>query len=404
MNAPVKRPVRVGFAHRLHSFPPAAFLPIASLALIASCGKAPEVPAERKATLASYLKANGMPPADYVVARFTDHDVVFLGELHLIREDVAFVERLLPELYHRAGVRALAIEFACSEDQASIDTLLADPLYQWDRAIQIQRRFYGGMWPYEEYAGLFKAVWQLNRGVPGADPMRLIALSPYIDWEKINYGDERARQEEEQKLALTDRHMAEVLLREAIANRLKTLVYCGRSRAFTRFQQPVVRDGELVGLDREQLGNLIYQRIEGRAMTVLLHSPWPTYGGDGDGRLYRPCNGILDAVLEAHADSVGFDVVGSPFGELEESRSTYRLGHPGLKLADVCDGYVFHKPLMKLHGVSLASSWITSEEDLARAKRQAVVREWAETVKSPREFMDGFWRDIAIPARFEGVR
>jgi hypothetical protein len=370
-----------------------------------SCAKAPEVPAEQKEKLVSYLKANGTPPEDYVVAQFSDHDVVFLGELHLIREDVEFVQRLLPELYRRAGVRALAIEFACSEDQASIDSLLADPLYQWDRATQIQRRYYGGMWPYQEYLDILKAVWQLNRGVPaGADPMRLIALSPFIDWEKINDGDSTARQAEEQKLTLTDRHMAEVFLREAIAKGLKTLVYCGRSRAFTRFHQPIVRDGQLVGLDRGQLGNLIYQRIEGRAMTVLLHSPWPTYGGDGEGRLYRPCNGILDGVLEAHADSVGFDVVGSPFGELEESRSTYRIGHPGLKLADVCDGYVFHKPLMKLHGVSLASSWISSEEDLARAKRQAVVREWAESVKSPREFMDGFWQGIAIPARFENVR
>ena len=71
----------------------------------------------------NYLLSRGKAPLDYVLGKFEDHDIVLLGEMHYIRQQVEFYHRLIP-LLPEHGITLFATEFGRREDQALIDELL----------------------------------------------------------------------------------------------------------------------------------------------------------------------------------------------------------------------------------------------------------------------------------------
>src|SRR5258706_11959703 len=116
---------------------------------------------------ADYLAAHYQSPEDYVISKFKNHDIVFLGEsAHGVRENELFLQKLIPLLY-KAGVRDLGYEMALSDDQAEIDRILAADrydkqavltlLFHWDAQIG---------WAFQEYADVLRAAWTLNHSLP----------------------------------------------------------------------------------------------------------------------------------------------------------------------------------------------------------------------------------------------
>ena len=93
--------------------------------LIAGCGGGSEEPvdSETLARLKTYVETHPMSPADFILDKFTDHDVIFLGEVHRVKHDVALVRDLLPLLYEH-GIYSLGTEFGRRIDQDLIDSLL----------------------------------------------------------------------------------------------------------------------------------------------------------------------------------------------------------------------------------------------------------------------------------------
>src|SRR5688572_16203901 len=98
--------------------------------LLLLCGAAspdriplPKLDAALQQRLVSYLETHAQSPEEYVVAKFRDHDVVFLGEQHRIRHDPQLIRNVIPLVY-QAGVTTLGIEFARREDQPLVDKLV----------------------------------------------------------------------------------------------------------------------------------------------------------------------------------------------------------------------------------------------------------------------------------------
>jgi hypothetical protein len=73
--------------------------------------------------LLKFAEDSWRSPEDYIVYAFSGHDIVFLAEFYKIRQNLQLVSGLLPRLY-AAGVRNLGIEYALSDDQARIDSLV----------------------------------------------------------------------------------------------------------------------------------------------------------------------------------------------------------------------------------------------------------------------------------------
>jgi len=367
-------------------------------AVLGGCGSS-EVSETDIAPLTEWIRANGSPPAAFVTGLFDHHDVVLLGEYQRIARDARFVGELVPAL-HEAGVTALAIEYACAEDQAVIDSLLAVRLFDEDAVRAVVRRYNGGIWPYQEYHDIFREVWDLNRHLgPGAERMRLVALHPYVDWEVVNGEEGPDRDAELRALAAADASMAARVQAEVRAGR-KVLVYCATRRALTDFTPPVVREGEIVRRDENGLGARLHAGMGERVATVLLHQPFLDPEGDD---LVSPFEGRLNAALAAHADSVAFATDEGPVAALEETRARLAVGQESLRLSDLCDGWVYFQPFADMRGATV-TGWITSENDFEAAVRAFPDRRRARDFDERSDLYDALRADAAIRIKFRDVR
>ncbi len=313
------------------------------------------------------------PPRDYVVSVFGSHDIVFLGEMGQIREQVAFVSALIPDLYRR-GVRTLGMEYALSADQARIDRVLTAPAYDEK---SVERILFDRMvlWGFKEYADIFRAAWQLNHTLPaGAPPFRIIGLNVREEYKYLKAARDATNPEIVKQVfaeGIPDLRMAETIEREIVAKRKKALIFTTIQHAFTRFRyKDYAEKSRKSGVaEGRSAGNIVRDRIGDRAITVLLHSPWPDARSPG-GMAY-PAGGRLDALIAENpkgADPAGLTVIGNAVGAIPVANQSYSYGYNGLTLADMTTGYVILGPISAYHAVTPIPDFIDST-NLAAAVR-----------------------------------
>ncbi|HUU28491.1 MAG TPA: ChaN family lipoprotein [archaeon] len=106
--------------------------------------------------LLDYIANNYLSPEDYVVSKFKDHDIVFVGEYHQIKHDVELISSLIPILYEN-GIYNLGMEFANTEDQGMIDSLINGEFYNESiaREIVFRNNVYRC---FQEYVDIFKVA------------------------------------------------------------------------------------------------------------------------------------------------------------------------------------------------------------------------------------------------------
>jgi hypothetical protein len=100
-----------------------------------------EISSEEKQELVQYLKNYGKSPEDYVVEKFQDYDIVFIGESHRVKHNLELIYNLIPRLY-QAGVYNLGIEFGTDEYQDEVDRLITAEEYDEDLARLIMFKCY----------------------------------------------------------------------------------------------------------------------------------------------------------------------------------------------------------------------------------------------------------------------
>ncbi len=258
-----------------------------------------------------YIADHHESPETFVVRQFATHDIIFLGEMHGVRQNLEFLQRLLPRLY-AAGVFNLGYEFSAYKDQPKIDRLLASTSYDAHIANDLLNEI-DLTYVTQEYTDVYRAAWDLNRTLPsGSHPFRIVALN--IDQSGQTSSDAWRGQ----KLNIHDQtniFWSQVISKEFLGKREKALIYSGSGHAYTRFFYQRKQDHSI------SAGNLIHNLIRDRTMTILLH-------GDGgrkaeDGYLFR-----------------------------KQSCGPFSLG-------DVADGYVWLGHRTDLTGVRFIKGFIT---------------------------------------------
>lgn len=361
------------------------------------------IPAEMRAAFETYLRDHDTHHHQYITMLFEKHDVVFLGEVHYIEHDVRLVKKLCKPLYEM-GVRVLATEFARREDQGRIDSLLALPA--WDeglaRAIQFDQSV---EWGYREYVDIFRSAWELNHSLPeGAPRFRVLGLNDSPDWSFVRTAADRDDPAIMAKVwrGGGEHEWAKVVL-DAVADGNKVLVYSGIHHAFTRYQQPVVQNGKFIRFDDSRMGNYVYRAIGNRAVTIFLHAPWPGPRGYDD-KASHPANGAIDMYMFTRREgphSRGFDLVGTPLGEIRPRNCVYMHGYADFKLSDFCDGWLYEKPISDYSGVKAIADWI-NEGNIEEARRRTpnlAAREY-----SIHEFNDMIARTADMRRHFSRLR
>jgi len=327
----------------------------------------PAVEAATVSPLVSYAQANWKTPGDYLVSEFSSRDIVFLGELNKIAENLELTASLIPTLY-AGGIRNLGIEYALAEDQARIDALLGAPVYDEAEARRITMSW-NVLWGYQEYVDLYKAAWQFNRTLkPGSKPFRIVGLNVRYFYEFFKTekdADDIAVLEKVLAKGVADGFMAGVIQREFTEKKEKALVYCAMHHASVRFKDTryAKNTAEQKVAETRRTAEIVGQRIGGRAGTVLLHNPWPDEKSMV-GFSY-PVGGAIDSlidVLPLDKKTAGFAVTGTPFASLAVKAGWWAIDHPSLALGDICDGYIIMGPITGYRAVTPISGFITEKD------------------------------------------
>lgn len=285
-------------------------------------------------------------PHQFIIECFKDHDVVFLGEPHKIKEHLNFLSSLVPFLYDN-GIYNICYEFLPYDRQKEIDQLVTDNIYNEALACDLLRSQYY-CWAYQEYLGVLKAIWNLNHSkvTNGKKKFRIIGLGNSTTWDQ-----ERNQKWQEKDWALCIKN--EVLIRGE-----KALVYSGTHHAITKFQQPYAVNGKLGGLaNRGRMGHYVYKEIGERCMTIWLHYLWP----DVRNKLsVFPCNGKVDEIAKKINKPFAFFTSQSELGLLKDTISIYGKGYKDFKLKFVADGYIVLAPICESNYVTFYEDFTTN--------------------------------------------
>jgi len=340
--------------------------------------------------LADYLKNNWQTPGDYVIKKFENHDIVFIGEYHRIKHDVDLILSLIP-LLQQNGINTLAIEFGNYEDQHLVDSLLNLPFF--DRKLARQIIFNSShFWGYSEYIDIYRAAWEVNHtsALNAKNRFRVVNLGAVYDpckeggaWRDID----------------PDIYMADVIFKEIVSKNIKALIYSGNHHAFTKYHQPLYDfdNDTLYGLNTTRMGNIIYDSLNDKVFNIYLHAAWISDKG-WEEKSVLPVNGVIDSVMALFNNKpVGFDVVNTPFGKLTSNNSYYAFGYPNFTLDQYCDGYIFQNSFANYKPITMEPDFIT-KENLAIAKKRMAC------IGLEKEYIDMLSVENACELFFEDIR
>jgi hypothetical protein len=308
----------------------------------------------------AYLKANGKPPIEYVVDKFKQHNIVILGEGHRIRETCEFISDLIEPLYYQAGIRHIAMEFLKYKNTSLANQLVTGETYDEELALDLFRN-YGEIWGYQEYMDILRAVWQVNHTLPPkAEKFIVIGLDSDWDINVLRTGQSLWKLPGTFcRMAKRDKFMAKVLDWKVLKKGQKALVHIGGHHDFTRYRQPLTKNGKLIAEASPRFGCILYEKYKDKIFQIMLHR---RHSRSDEGKSQPPLVVFLEDVLAINGNMpVGFDIESTPFTPLRDSKNYLFAYQNYVVFSDIAQGYIFLKPLKKLNSVSWADGFINEE-------------------------------------------
>ena len=310
----------------------------------------------------NYIKEDHKSPEEYIISKFKDYDLVFLGEHHRIKHDVDFVASLIPTLY-KNGITNLGYEFYEHTIQHSIYSLLSAD--SWDEGLvhtNLSKGF-GVTWGYAEYINVLKEIWKFNKTL-NVNQLKFRLIPVNTEFYPCKKGMDRFGGKNPE---LT---MAQCIEQEVISKKQKALIYCGMHHAFTSYKQPIYdfEKNEFQRFIDDRFGNIIHQKYPDKTFTIFLHAPWFSDKGL-DKPFVKPANGVIDSVMcMLDNKPCGFDVKNTPPGMIESTNTLYAYGYPNFKLMDFCDGYIFLNPFSNYKNVSVEENYYHNDHNFQKMK------------------------------------
>ncbi len=337
--------------------------------------------------LLSYLEEEGATPSGYVIEQFRVHDVVLLGEIHRVKQNLGFVQELIPALYAN-GIYTIGMEFGAEEDQQRLDSLLSAPAYSEEVAQEIMFN-YNVAWAYQEYIDVYKAAWEFNRTLgAGERPFRILNLSYRYNWEDFDPPRTPEKLKRVFHKGTADQFRTKLIEKEILQKGEKLLALLGVYHAFTRYALPELRynSDDFCTYDDQWLGNRLYRKYPGKVCNILLHQAFYNLPGESP-NLLSPANGRLEKLMAMNNNQpLGFDLLNSPMGKLRDN-SYFSMCYDDFNLEMLFDGYIFLAPLSELKGCSVIDGFV-NEDNIDEAIRNFPDPGWHGDIKSLEEMRE----------------
>ncbi|NLH93136.1 MAG: hypothetical protein GX466_02805 [Candidatus Cloacimonetes bacterium] len=316
--------------------------------------------------LKDYLLNEGKAPQDYVLDKFENHEIVLLGEMHYIRQQVEMYHRLIP-LLPEHGINLFATEFGRREDQALINELLGKEQFDFLLAKLITLR-QEAFWGYQEYLDVYRLIWEQNRKNPPDRQIRCIGLNDPYNWKlynKICREQKREPNAEERKLIWKDcdeKNWLRALNKYHVPGVTKVLGIMGSHHAFTRYREPDFTEegGRKVfaGFNKVRFGNHVHEEYGDAVCNICFYDPWDSLESDAPPK--APGGGIIEDIISPHFSELAFDLKDSPVGELADD-SFYSLGYKDFRLRDISDGMIYTCKLTEFKNLTPIPDFIDAD-------------------------------------------
>lgn len=307
-------------------------------------------------TFIKQLRTEAQPANEYIVGKFREHDLVWIGEApHNARQNLQFLQQLIAKL-HAAGIRSLGYEMGLSEDQQKIDQLVVAPTFDQALVDELVFRWRPFAHSLRDYTEVYKAAWEVNRRLPAGVPrFRIVALdvpTAPTEWSLLTTGEKgsdplvRLRWMEGNWNDRRDMHWARIIAKEILAKEEKALIYSGAGHSSTRVQYAT----GLPNPHWRSAGQLIYNIVGDRVFRLSLGGE-PTFDRVSIDRLmaaFMAAGGRTPIGFDVRAGMVIGDMPSTQEGYLPETKKLGAARGGPFSIADLIDGYVYLLPRTQL--------------------------------------------------------
>ena len=316
------------------------------------------IAALKDTSFVNWLDSTARTPEDYAVYAAATHQVTMFGEMHENKANLDFFNEVIPQLYHKSGVRVIAMEVITSSMNKKLERLVNAATYDSVLALEIARSQPWKLWGSKEYWDVLKTVWKLNRSLPDtAEKMRIIGIDE--DWIMANFAllgrsqDSRGKSgfwekfrvfsaiQDFPKVSGRDNLMAENIEKEVIAKHTKAAVWIGFNHTMVNFT-PCIQDKKKLVATTPRFGVLLNQRFPNTVFQVeMFHH---LILADSDTLTNYNLNDFLDSVMNQRSNKpCGFTIARSPFEKLRDSCLSVFTKYSTVCYGDIAQGLIFLK-------------------------------------------------------------
>lgn len=333
---------------------------------------------------AAALDKSGKAPMEYLAGKIRTHYLVAIGEDHWIKDHPQFMCDVIRTmaLDSTTNIDYLAVEFGNQIDQPLANEFIASPTYRHDLVVKILQNTPDDVGnPYQEYADIFRTVWQSNQAKPTNKRTQILLLDPEYILKALDG---------ESYTATHTRDEAQMmLLRNRIVEKQRGIFYCGLGHVASQMWGQYLPDCDYY-YNWPSAGFLLKATYPDQVCLIGLwgglmgsNGYIPTQDANRWQRLY---NGVLDEAFERNGNRpAGFDLDTPPFDTMTVARvytsaETYDdwdtmadKGAPWSKtklLRDHLDGIVFFRPVSEFSGATVTRDIYEDEAFVARVSKR----------------------------------
>jgi hypothetical protein len=268
-------------------------------------------PQEYLRPFVEFLRREADDPQKFLLRALADHRVVILGEVHHRPRYWAFNSSLVRDkaFAERAGVIYMELP---ANDQPLVEKFLAAPKSDPQPIIEMLRDMLWAGWPDQAQLEFFKAVWEVNQGLPREQRLRIVLTDMQPPWKDITSRADLERLEVDRDQAMAENVLRD--LREHSADLRHALFIVGYEHAWVNLTAGGVPMKSAGWRLREKLGDT-------NVFAVFPHSP--VIANMGGNQPSRIALGLFETAFSALANRpMSFPLDHGPFGEQVFDAST----------------------------------------------------------------------------------
>jgi hypothetical protein len=316
--------------------------------------EAASVDAAQRTQMAAWLAEHGKDAAQTLIDLASTHQVTIVGEIHGKKPYLDFFNEIIPDLYHKAGVRTLAMECCHPDQDADLARLVEGREFDRGLLLTLARDVGWQAWGYKGYWEVLETVWRVNQSRPaGREPLRVVGICPRFDGPSITLvfrgpWYERLRIVRPTGLVrmmlFPNSYYASAVEREAFAKGRRTVVWVGAGHTdlAPSGDRPPRRYHSMVGMLAGRYGRAVGQ--------VVLH---------GDPQTDQVAALIEESARLCAKTRIVLTPADSPFARLRDGKADDYRFRPAVGLADLVSHYIMLVPNDELRECDWMEGFLT---------------------------------------------